>query len=116
MANPFCDPSRKTDERTPQLLGLSAIAAYKEKADRALAELAEMNATIEELTADLEMELRDLRYELHSLTHSEPDDPYSRAHERWDARQKLVERHLADVEAEIAEMKEAIRNGTYEFE
>ena len=53
MANPFYDPSRKTDERTPQLLGLSAIAAYKEKADRALAELAEMNATIEELTADL---------------------------------------------------------------
>ena len=116
MANPFYDPSRKTDERTPQLLGLSAIAAYKEKADRALAELAEMNATIEELTADLEIELRDPRYELHSMTHSEPDDPYSRAHDRWAERQKLVERHLGDVEAEIAEMKEAIRNGTYEAE
>ena len=75
-----------------------------------------MNATIEELTADLEIELRDLRYELHSMTHSEPDDPYSRAHDRWAERQKLVERHLGDVEAEIAQMKEAIRNGTYEAE
>ena len=78
--------------------------------------LEKMNATIEELTADLEIELRDLRYELHSMTHSEPDDPYSRAHDRWAERQKLVERHLGDVEAEIAEMKEAIRNGTYEAE
>jgi anti-sigma28 factor (negative regulator of flagellin synthesis) len=50
------------------------------------------------------------------MTHSEPDDPYSRAHDRWAERQKLVERHLGDVEAEIAEMKEAIRNGTYEAE
>lgn len=114
MANPFFDPVG-TGEGT-QMLGLSAIAAYKQKADRALAELAEMNATIEELTADLESELRDLRYELHSLSHNEPDDPYSRAYSRWSERQDLLTKHIADVEAEIADMKEAIRNGTYEAE
>ena len=73
-----------------------------------------LNATIEEKTQELEMELRDLRYELHSISHSEPDDPYSRAHDRWAERQKLIERHMEEVEVEIDEMKEAIRNGTYE--
>lgn len=40
--------------------GLAAVVAYKQKAEQALAEAAEMNATIEELTADLESELREI--------------------------------------------------------
>ena len=72
------------------------------------------NSNVEEKTQELEMELRDLRYELHTISHSEPDDPYCRAHDRWKERQKLIERHMEEVEVEIDEMKEAIRNGTYE--
>ena len=96
------------------MLGLAAIAAHKEKADRALARLVEINATIEEVTFSLEEELRDLRYELHTIGHNEPDDVDSRAYERWKERQDLLERHIADVEAEIEEVKEAVRNGEYE--
>ena len=112
MANPFFDPVG-TGEAS-QMLGLAAIAAHKEKADRALARLVEINATIEEVTFSLEEELRDLRYELHTVSHNEPDDVDSRAYERWKERQDLLERHIADVEAEIEEIKEAVRNGEYE--
>lgn len=112
MANPFFDPVGTGE--TSQMLGLAAIAAHKEKADRALARLVEINATIEEVTFSLEEELRDLRYELHTVSHNEPDDVDSRAYERWKERQDLLERHIADVEAEIEEIKEAVRNGEYE--
>ena len=112
--NTFFDPLGPGE--SSHLGGLAAVVEMKEKAERALAKQAEINATIEELTTELENELRDLRYELHSLTQSEPDDPYCRAHDRWAERQKLLERHLEEVEAEIEEMKEAIRNGTYEVE
>ena len=112
MANPFFDPVGTGE--TSQMLGLAAIAAQKEKADRALARLVEINATIEEVTFSLEEELRDLRYELHTVSHNEPDDVDSRAYERWKERQDLLERHIADVEAEIEEVKEAVRNGEYE--
>lgn len=112
MANPFFDPVGTGE--TSQMLGLAAIAAHKEKADRALARLVEINATIEEVTFSLEEELRDLRYELHTIGHNEPDDVDSRAYARWKERQDLLERHIADVEAEIEEIKEAVRNGEYE--
>ena len=112
MANPFFDPVGTGE--TSQMLGLAAIAAHKEKADRALARLVEINATIEEVTFSLEEELRDLRYELHTVSHNEPDDVDSRAYEGWKERQDLLERHIADVEAEIEEVKEAVRNGEYE--
>ena len=111
MANPFFDPVGTGE--TSQMLGLAAIAAHKEKADRALARLVEINATIEEVTFSLEEELRDLRYELHTVSHNEPDDVDSRAYERWKERQDLLERHIADVEAEIEEVKDAVRNGEY---
>ena len=94
--------------------GLAAVAEMKKKAERALAMQAEINATIEEKTMELESELRDLRYELHSISHNEPDDVESRAYDRWKERQSLLERHIADVEAEIEEVKEAVRNGEYE--
>ena len=112
MANPFFDPVGTGE--SSQMLGLAAIAAHKAKADRALAKLVEINDTIEAATFDLEEELRDLRYELHSISHNEPDDTYCRAHDRWRERQRLVEKHIADVEAEIEELKEDIRNGNYE--
>lgn len=110
--NSFFDPMGPGE--SSHLGGLATFAEMKKKAERALAMQAEINATIEEKTQELEMELRDLRYELHSISHSEPDDPYSRAHDRWAERQKLIERHMEEVEVEIDEMKEAIRNGTYE--
>ena len=105
----FFEPAKnpETGESTPAF-SLSAVVAYKEKADRALAQQAELNATIEEKVAVLEDELRDLRYELHSLSHTEPDDPYSRAHDRWDERQDLLEKHLADAENEIADLRKVI--------
>ena len=109
--NSFFDPMGPGE--SSHLGGLAAFAAYKEKAERALAMQAELNATIEEVTAALEEELRDLRYELHSMIHSEPEDG-SRAHQCWAERQRLLERHIADVEAEIEDTKEAIRSGAYE--
>ena len=108
--NNFFDPIGEGSH----LGGLAAVAEMKKKAERALSMQAEINATIEEKTMDLEMELRDLRYELHSISHSEPDDPYCRAHDRWKERQRLVEKHIEDVEVEIEELKEEIRNGNYE--
>ena len=113
MANTIFDPVGTGE--SSQMLGLAAIAAHKAKADRALAKLVEINATIEEVTLSLEEELRDLRYELHSLSHNEPDDMESRAYGRWKERQDLLEKHVADVEAEIEEVKEAVRNGEYEM-
>ncbi|MBQ8390618.1 MAG: hypothetical protein IJX52_06535 [Oscillibacter sp.] len=110
--NTFFDPMGPGE--SSHLGGLAAFAAYKEKAERALAMQAELNATIEEVNAALEDELRDLRYELHSMVHSEPDDSDSRAHRRWLERQRLLEKHIADVEEEIEDTKEAIRSGTYE--
>lgn len=113
MANTIFDPVGTGE--SSQMLGLAAIAAHKAKADRVLAKLVEINATIEEVTLSLEEELRDLRYELHSLSHNEPDDMDSRAYGRWKERQDLLEKHIADVEAEIEEVKEAVRNGEYEM-
>ena len=110
--NSFFDPMGPGE--SSHLGGLSAVATYKKMAEEALAKQAEINATIEEKTMDLEMELRDLRYELHSLGHNEPEDNYSRAYDRWKERQRLVERHIADVEAEIEELKADIRSGNYE--
>ena len=108
--NTFFDPIGEGSH----LGGLAAVAEMKKKAEQALAMQAELNATIEEKTMELESELRDLRYELHSISHNEPDDTYCRAHDRWRERQRLVEKHIADVEAEIEELKEDIRNGNYE--
>ena len=110
--NSFFDPMGPGE--SSHLGGLATFAEMKKRAEQALAMQAEINATIEEKTLELEMELRDLRYELHSISHSEPDDPYCRAHDRWKERQKLIERHIEEVEVEIEDMKEAIRNGTYE--
>ena len=109
------DPGKIAQGEATPAFGLSAVVAYKEKADRVLAQQAELNATLEEKLVDLEDELRDLRYELHSLSHTEPDDPFSRAHDRWDERQDLLEKHISDVESEIADMKkEALFKGTLE--
>lgn len=110
--NSFFDPMGPGE--SSHLGGLATFAEMKKRAEKALAMQAEINATIEEKTMDLEMELRDLRYELHSISHSEPDDVDSRAHDRWAERQKLIERHIEDVEVEIEELKEAIRTGVYE--
>ena len=101
----FFEPSKNENGEPTPAFGLSAVVAYKEKADRALAQQAEQSAALEEKITALEEELRELRYAHHSLSHTEPDDPDSRAYARWQERQTLLERHIEDAESELAAVR-----------
>lgn len=60
----------------------------------------------DEQVSALEDELRALRYTQHTLTHSEPDDPESRAYKRWEERQDFLARQIEDVESELSSVRE----------
>ena len=68
----------------------------------------EDSAEAEEALDALRDELSTLQDELTTVECNEPDDLFSDAFNRWEARHNLLEEQIADVEGAIAELEEQI--------